>query len=77
MGNHEFCTECHANDYHIGRSCNPEELAAVQAEKKAADKRHERQKKKAEAIVKVLAKMGIEAEIKEYCIEIPLHTLSD
>jgi hypothetical protein len=37
MGNHEFCTGCHASDFHTGMSCEeayPEKFKRVQREAK-------------------------------------------
>ena len=33
MGNHEFCEECHENDFHHGRPCDPVRVAVVKADK--------------------------------------------
>ncbi len=38
MGNHEFCTGCHENDFHYGQSCEeayPESYHRVQEEEAA------------------------------------------
>lgn len=32
MGNHEYCGECGASDFHYNRPCNPKTKAAFQAE---------------------------------------------
>lgn len=32
MGNHEFCTLCHENDFHYGKPCNPTKRAKVLAD---------------------------------------------
>lgn len=31
MGNHEYCVECGANDFHLGEPCRPEDLARANA----------------------------------------------
>jgi hypothetical protein len=40
MGNHEFCEDCHENNFHRGRECDPVKKAKVDAEKQvhAAEK---------------------------------------
>ena len=30
MGNHEYCTECGATDFHLGRPCDPKRKAEYQ-----------------------------------------------
>jgi len=51
MGNHEFCEDCHANDFHNGRPCNPEAKAKVDAANAAVAERNRTDKIKAEAIL--------------------------
>lgn len=62
MGNHEFCVDCHENDFHIGRPCDPEKVAKVQAEKR---EREDSMRAKREASSQLIA-MGVEGTIDEY-----------
>lgn len=68
MGNHEFCSRCHASDFHSGMTCEqayPEKLARTNKERK----RHEQDRLKArveiEKIVAVLRRKNIPAELEE------------
>jgi predicted nucleic acid-binding Zn-ribbon protein len=36
MGNHEFCTECGASDFHHGRECDPKRKAEYEARNQKA-----------------------------------------
>lgn len=69
MGNHEFCSRCHASDFHSGRTCEqayPEGLA--KAEKERADHENQRLRKNqaVEAMVKRLRRLQIPAEVDEH-----------
>lgn len=63
MGNHEYCTECGASDFHDGRPCNPDRLAKNKVQKELDDARHA-------SLVSVmrssLDKAGIPYEIDQY-----------
>lgn len=39
MSNHEFCEDCWANDFHLGRPCDPVRLAKTQEAKKRQEHR--------------------------------------
>lgn len=66
MGNHEFCTDCGASDYHLGSDCNPKEKAAYQAGLKAVADYATLHDSKAKKLVKKLKSQGIPAKIGAY-----------
>jgi hypothetical protein len=69
MGNHEFCSRCHASDFHLGMSCEeayPEKLK--RADKQRAD--HEKRRLKirglCQTLVEMLRGMNVPAEMEEH-----------
>jgi hypothetical protein len=69
MGNHEFCTRCHASDFHIGMTCEeayPERLKKVEKEKKEQKKRVEEGTKLAKKLAARLKKLGYTVYETEY-----------
>jgi|SRR5579864_37297 len=72
MGNHEFCSRCHASDFHSGMTCEqayPEKLA--QTQKETAQRERDRLKARA-ACVKLVADLrrkNIPAELEEHKLE--------
>lgn len=72
MGNHEFCSRCHASDFHYGQTCEqayPEKLA--RAEKERAERKQQSLDGGAacRALLAKLRKMKIPAEIEEHRFE--------
>lgn len=59
MGNHEYCTECGASDFHLGRPCNPALKAKHQAEEMEGGRRIEQLR------LRRLASISILKEIRE------------
>lgn len=59
MGNHEYCEECGANDFHMGRPCDPERLAKKKSEQAARNIVKDKAIKKLEALELQLEKQGI------------------
>lgn len=59
MGNHEYCTDCGANDFHHGRPCDPERLAKKKSEQVARDVARDKAIKRLEALELQLEKQGI------------------
>jgi len=41
MGNHEFCTECGASDFHYGRPCDPKRKKEHQEKQRRAKENYE------------------------------------
>lgn len=66
MGNHEYCTDCGASDFHFGRPCNPERLAKETARKKEIEDRTVRLNEAAARVCKELVGLGYPAKIGEY-----------
>lgn len=63
MGNHEFCTGCHASDFHYGQTCQqayPEGYKRVQKEKREQEKEKKRGDKLLERFRKVLESAGVD-----------------
>lgn len=63
MGNHEFCTECHENDFHYGRPCDPEKRAKVVAAEEAAEKARKVGAKNLQRLADWLYGLGLDVEI--------------
>jgi len=66
MGNHEYCTDCGASDFHLGRPCDPTAKAAEQERTRKAEERHERLKTKAIKVCAELVALGYPARIGAY-----------
>lgn len=66
MGNHEFCSKCHDDDFHYGRPCNPELLAKVQQEKDNQELRKQIGLKKLELVKRLLKQHGVEFSESTY-----------
>jgi len=66
MGNHEYCTECGASDFHYGQPCNPKRLAKQKAHDKACADRVKRWEAAAERVCKELLARGYPAKIGNY-----------
>ena len=63
MGNHEFCPDCHENDFHLHRPCDPVKVARINAEKAEA----ERIRQEGVSLMEVaLHKAGIKYKLDEY-----------
>jgi hypothetical protein len=63
MGNHEYCVDCGASDFHLGSPCEPELLAAEQSRQKAAKAYIERKDRAAKRVCAELLKLGYPARI--------------
>lgn len=63
MGNHEYCEECGASDFHYGRPCNPIRKATHQSEKAAIKNREKRAEAAAISTAQTLRNLGFEVEI--------------
>lgn len=73
MGNHEFCEDCHENDFHLGRPCNPIKLAAIQEQERKNAQDHAVLISKAVTYLNKLRETLPEAEFDNYKnIVIPL-----
>lgn len=66
MGNHEFCTECGANDFHNGFPCDPERKVKWVAEQAAQSCKVIANTILLTELQKYLKEFGIKAEIAEY-----------
>ena len=69
MGNHEFCTRCHASDFHSGYTCEeayPEKLARVQRDEQDLKIRMAEAKRRLEAVASHLRKR-FEVEVDVTC----------
>lgn len=79
MGNHEYCVDCGASDFHWGRTCQeayPEGYRETQARKRKQKEKETRQREKAKQVVSRLKKLGYKAERNAYGhVQIPYWTL--
>jgi ribosomal protein L44E len=66
MGNHEFCTRCHQNDFHWGEECNPEHVKKVQDEELEANNRKLTRKERLLEVQKELTIRGFDSKFDEY-----------
>jgi hypothetical protein len=66
MGNHEYCEECGASDFHYNKPCNPERKAKFQAEQDKLYAREQQAEKAAKKAVKKLQKLGYKAKTDQY-----------
>jgi hypothetical protein len=66
MGNHEYCDECGASDFHFGRECNPERKAKHQKEREEIRKRNENYDRLTESTIKELRNLGFKAKKNQY-----------
>lgn len=62
MGNHEYCTDCGANDFHHGQPCDPERLAKKKLKEAATRNFRAEAIKRLEALETQLQKQGIKVE---------------
>jgi hypothetical protein len=68
MGNHEFCSRCHASDFHYGKSCEeayPEKLAQTLKENERIKQNIAEARDKVVKIVAALRRKNIPAELEE------------
>lgn len=64
MGNHEFCTECGANDFHNGEPCDPKRKKKYQNELNEGSRNLEKAiKRMHKVVIPLLEKNEIEYEI--------------
>ena len=62
MGNHEYCVDCGESDFHWGKPCNPEKVAARQAiERRDA----ERKKLGVGKMIDILDKLKVQYQVDE------------
>lgn len=66
MGNHEYCMDCGASDFHHGRPCNPERLAAEQTRQQEIKDRVKSLDKSAERVCAALVALGYPAKIGQF-----------
>jgi len=66
MGNHEYCVDCGESDFHYGRPCDPDKLAAEKERNRLNEERSQRLDEKAKRIVDALVAKGLPAEINHY-----------
>lgn len=66
MGNHEFCGECGASDFHYNRPCDPATKAKYQARQRKIERRVQQAEAAARNAAKKLRALGYEAEIDQY-----------
>lgn len=73
MGNHEFCSRCHASDFHRNQTCEeayPEKLKRADAERAALERQHNAGIKKLTVLQKKLARLGVKATFTYFNIKI-------
>lgn len=61
MGNHEFCEDCHINNFHHGEPCDPTKKAIVELEKLERANRKKWQRERMEEICTNLKLQGLPA----------------
>jgi hypothetical protein len=62
MGNHEYCTDCGANDFHHGRPCDPDRLAKKKAKEDIQNKAQADALKRLVALKEQLESQGIKVQ---------------
>jgi len=66
MGNHEYCEDCGASDFHHGRPCDPTRKAAFEAEKVQNAARQKAAREKLAVLATELNSRGYQAEFNVY-----------
>ncbi len=76
MGNHEYCEECGASDFHYGRDCEPTRKATFQAGLREVEERNKRATEAAKEAVIKLRGLGYKPQLDQFDnITISKHTL--
>lgn len=66
MGNHEYCLDCGASDFHYGKPCDPARKAKHDAEEKAMEDARKLRLSKLKELIPLLTGMDYEAKLNEY-----------